>query len=101
MMWHDLLLNGFCAVCALAAFAIAVWSLASGAISDEGIDGIFLLLVCLLVGVTFSWIPLQAVRSGRWRQWMGAKEPKPAPPGQGKAASVAAGKSQEGASDAG
>ena len=101
-MWHDLLLNAFCAVCALVAFVIAVWSVASGAIADDGIDGIFLLLVCLLVAVTFSVIPMQAVRKGQWKQWIGRNKPKAAPAAaQGKAASAVAGKVQEKTSDAG
>jgi hypothetical protein len=100
MMWEDLLLHAFCAACALVAFVVAVWAVVSGAIADDGIDGIFLLLVCLLVAVTFAMIPAQAVRTGKWRHWFGRKGPTP-PVEPTKAASAVAGKPQERTSDAG
>jgi uncharacterized membrane protein len=61
-MWQDIILNVFCGICGLTAVGVAAWAVISGQISYQGIDGLFLLLVCLLIGLAFSVIPLQAVR---------------------------------------
>lgn len=93
-MWQDIILNAFCAVCGLAAIGIAAWAVVSGQIADQGIDGLFLLVVCLLIAFAFSVIPLQAVRKGLLKQMLSRRAPKPAGAEEPQT-TVAAGKSQE------
>jgi HEAT repeat protein len=44
-----------CLVITLGALTVAGWTLLSGALGDQGIDPLFLILVCLLMSVVFSW----------------------------------------------
>ncbi len=94
-MWHDILLAAFCAVCGLTAFGIAAWAVISGQIADQGVDGLFLLLVCLLIACTFSIIPLQAVRKGLLQRIVGRKVQRPAASQDPQASVTAPAKSRE------
>jgi glucan phosphoethanolaminetransferase (alkaline phosphatase superfamily) len=49
----------------LAAIAAAAWTAITGQIVRQGIDALFLILVCLLVAAAFAPIALQALREFR------------------------------------
>ncbi len=61
-MRQQLILTVLCGVMALGAAGVAVWALASGQVWEQGIDGPFLVIVCLLTALVFAPIPFQAVR---------------------------------------
>jgi hypothetical protein len=75
-MWQEILLSAFCGLCVLVALGVAGWAIVSGQIAEQGLDGIFLLLVCLLIGLAFSAIPLQTVRK-RLRERSGPRKTEP------------------------
>jgi hypothetical protein len=62
MKWQRTILNGFCAVVALAMLAAAAWAAITGQIGDTGVDGLFLVAVCLFLALLFAILPAQAVR---------------------------------------
>ena len=92
-MRETIILNVFCAICGLAALGMAAAAVISGQIGAEGLDGLFLVLVCLLIASAFFVIPLQAVRKGLLRELLSRRAPKPADTKEPKAAT--AGKSEE------
>lgn len=61
-MWEIVILNAVCLVLALVALGIALWAVLSGQLFETGVDGLFLVLVCLLIAVVFSVPPLVAIR---------------------------------------
>jgi hypothetical protein len=95
-MWQEILINAFCALCGLIALGVAAWALISGKIAEQGLDGLFLVLICLLIAFAFSIIPLHAVRKELLKRRASGKEPKAAKPDQQEAAPAVAGKSQGG-----
>ena len=56
-MWQEIILNVFCAICGLAALGVAAAAVISGQIAAEGIDGLFLVMVCLLIALLFFGDP--------------------------------------------
>jgi hypothetical protein len=56
------LVCGFCLVVALAALAIAGWTVVTGQIRQQGLDALFLILVCLLLAAAFVIVPFLAYR---------------------------------------
>lgn len=51
----------------LGALGVTAWALFTGVLTREGVDGLFLILVCLLIAFTFSLLPVQAIRRGLLR----------------------------------
>lgn len=82
-MREQLLVSVFCLVIALGGVILAAWLLIGGAVATQGIDPLFLALVCLLVALIFSVVPLQAYRQGLFRGLLArerhAAAPKPRP----------------------
>lgn len=73
---------GACALLALVCLAVAGWTLITGQVGGQGVDGLFLLLVALLLAAAFSIIPLQAVREGMLRELIRSRKKKaPTPAG--------------------
>jgi hypothetical protein len=75
-MKEIIMLNIVCLVLALGALGVAVWAVLSGQLFETGVDGLFLVLVCLLLAVIFSIIPLQAIRKGLLRELLRQRQPK-------------------------
>ena len=75
-VWELLVLNVVSFLIALGALGVAVWVLVSGQIQSQGIDGLFLLLVCLLIAVAFSLSPMQQIRRGVWRELLNRRKVK-------------------------
>ncbi len=64
MIWQRIALNALCLLLAFGALIGAAWALLTGQAGEQGIDGLFLVLVCLFMALLFSIIPLQAIRQG-------------------------------------
>lgn len=54
-------------VIALGALALAAWSIISGRAMEQGMDGLFLIIICLLTAVVFGLIPSKAIRQGAFK----------------------------------
>jgi hypothetical protein len=80
---ESLIVNVICAVFSLIALASVVWVLVTGRLGLEGLDALFLIVVALLIAAAFSWLPIQALREGKLKQWANARRPAaPAAPPQ-------------------
>ena len=73
-MKEQLVINAISLLIALGALAAAVWTLFTGKIGREGIDGLFLVLVCLFLAATFALLPVQALRKGLWKEFRKARK---------------------------
>ena len=62
MKWQPMVLNGFCAVVALVMLVAAAWAVIAGQIGDTGVDGLFLVAVCLFLALLFAILPAEALR---------------------------------------
>lgn len=94
MMWQEILANVVCVLVALGAVAAAAWSLISGRAAEQGIDGLFLIIVCLVFAALFSILPVQSLRSGALMRIVKGNKPLPAAKEEPEAAPAAAEKSQ-------
>lgn len=63
-MWQIVVINSLCLLIALAALGVAVWTVVAGQIQEQGIDALFLVLVCLVIAFAFSLTPARAIREG-------------------------------------
>ena len=57
-----------CALIALGSLATAVWVAVSGQIATQGLDALFLIVVCLVFALMFGIAPAQAIRKGQWKK---------------------------------
>ena len=73
VMWQALVLQIVCGAIALGSIATVAWVLFTGQIGKQGLDALFLLLVCLLFIAIF--IPL-AVPSRTWKKLAALKPRK-------------------------
>ena len=73
-MWQQVILTALCWVMLLGAAGVAAWALASGQVWEQGIDGLFLVIVCLLIALVFAPIPLEAVRRSSLRSLLRRKK---------------------------
>jgi hypothetical protein len=94
-MRQEIIVNSFCLLIALGCVGAAVWALVTGQIGEQGIDGLFLLIVCLTIALIFSFIPLQAARQGLLRDLLKRKRLKPGTENVGQAAPVTSQDPQE------
>lgn len=62
MTREDLLTTSVCLLLVVGALAVAAWALITGQVANEGLDGVFLLIVCATIALVFSVIPLRALR---------------------------------------
>lgn len=85
--------SAVCALLAVVSLAIAAWTLLTGQVSAQGVDGLFLILVCLLLAAAFSIPPLQAVREGLLEDFFRARKKEKTP--QSEPAEMAARNSSE------
>ncbi len=67
-MQERIISNAISLIIALGALVGAIWTLLSGQIQSQGVDGLFLFLVCLLMVVIFSWNPVRYIRRGEWKK---------------------------------
>jgi hypothetical protein len=78
-MWLEIFTNALCLILTLGALGVAGWALLSGKVMEQGIDGLFLLTICLVIALLFSIIPLQAIRrSSLWHLLKQLRKRKPA-----------------------
>ena len=67
-MWMVLVLQIVCGLIVLGSTATIGWILFTGQIGEQGLDALFLLLVCLLFIAMFLPIPLRAMPPGTWKK---------------------------------
>jgi hypothetical protein len=79
---ENVLLTATCIVIAAGSAAGALIALIRGEVGVDGLDGIFLVLVCLLFAAAFGMLVAQAVRQGTLKELLKARKPAPAPPKQ-------------------
>ena len=94
-MWQEIFANAVCLLVALGSVAAAAYYLVSGQAAEQGLDGLFLIIVCLVFALLFSILPIQSLRSGALMHLM--KKNKSAPAAKEEVrqtASAAAEKSQ-------
>ena len=85
---QQLFVNVVCSAIVAVALAAVVWTAVSGQLEAQGLDAIFLIAVCLLVAVVFSWVPVRAVRQAG-PGWLGKFKKRNVPAGEAaKAAPV-------------
>lgn len=66
-MREILIINAVCLLIAAGALGVAVWALITGQVEVQGIDGLFLIFLCLLIALAFSINPLYEFRKGALR----------------------------------
>ena len=93
-MWQELFADALCVLVALGSVAAAAYSLLSGRAAEQGVDGLFLIIVCLVFAALFSIIPAMSLRSGALAQFLKRNKPEPAAAEEPQAAPAAADKSQ-------
>jgi hypothetical protein len=67
-MWQALVLQIVCGLIAVGSMAAIAWILLTGQIGKQGLDALFLALVCLLFIAMFIPIPLRAVPARTWQK---------------------------------
>ena len=77
-MWQVIFANVVCLLVVLGSLAAAGYSLISGKASEQGIDGLFLVIVCLVFAALFSIIPMQSLRSGELMRVIKGNKPQAA-----------------------
>jgi len=77
-MWQEILANVLCVLVALGSVAAAGYSLISGRAAEQGLDGLFLIIVCLVFAALFSIIPAMSLRSGALAQLVKRNKPQSA-----------------------
>ncbi len=65
MARSQMVVVALCLVVVLCSFGVIVWALGTGQIRKQGIDALFLVIVCLTFAGAFSLIPLQAMRAAQ------------------------------------
>lgn len=77
---EQVVMIAICTLIALGALGVAAWTLLTGQIHGQGVDGLFLLLVCLSLAAAFSLPLLRVFPVARLRQWIEARrKPQAAP----------------------
>jgi hypothetical protein len=59
-----LVINGLCLLIAVGALGVVAWALITGQLETQGIDGLFLILMCLLIAFAFAVPPMKELRKG-------------------------------------
>jgi hypothetical protein len=90
--WQRIALNTLCLLLALVALTAVAWALITGQAGEQGVDGLFLVIVGLFIALLFSIIPLQAIRQGWLKEWLARRHATTA---EEKKARVAATPSRE------
>jgi uncharacterized membrane protein YfcA len=84
-MREQIAVAALCLIIGVGALGAAAWALITGQIGRQGLDALFLILVCLLIAVMFLPFPVQLLRQGKWRELLkrekskAAEETAPAP----------------------
>jgi hypothetical protein len=66
-MREQLILNVVSLAIIAVSLGIAVWAVISGQAMSEGLDGLFLVLFCLMCAAVFAIVPLKTIRQGSIR----------------------------------
>jgi hypothetical protein len=74
--WEIIVIHIVCLVLALGCLGVAGWAVVTGQLFKTGVDGLFLMLVCLLLALIFSIGPLQAIRQGLLKELLAQRKPK-------------------------
>lgn len=85
-MWQEIFEDVVCLTVVLGSIAAAGYSLITGRASEQGIDGLFLIIVCLVFVALFSIIPAMSLRSGALAQLLKRGKPDAAAKGEAPAA---------------
>jgi len=70
-----LIINALCLLIALGALGIALWAVISGQVMNQGLDGLFLVVICLFIAFAFILSPFRELRRGRWRELLKRSKP--------------------------
>ena len=72
-------------IAALGALAIAGWTVVSGGLRADGLDGLFLIAVSLFIAAAFLFVPFHAWRQGEFGAWtLRRKKESVGPAGQSR-----------------
>ena len=93
-MWQEIFADVLCLLVVLGSVAAAGYSLVSGRAAEQGIDGLFLIIICLTFAALFSIIPAMSLRSGALAQLLKRDKSEAPPKEEAKVAPAAADKSQ-------
>lgn len=61
-MWEQLITSVLCLMLVVGGVAAMVWALVTGQVGEQGIDGLFLILIALIVAGAFGSVLLGSVR---------------------------------------
>jgi hypothetical protein len=61
---EEIIMSIFSILVVILALGVAGWSLFSGGLEKEGIEALFIVVVCLATAAIFAVIPVQAIRKG-------------------------------------
>ncbi len=67
-MGQRIMISAFCLLVCGCGLAVSAWLIATGQITRQGIDALFLLAVALLMTSCFALIPVQEIRRGLVRE---------------------------------
>lgn len=73
-MWEQLTTSVLCLMLVIGAVAAVVWALVTGQVEEQGIDGLFLILIALIVAGAFGSVLLGSVRRGALRDLLPRKQ---------------------------
>ncbi len=73
-MKEQLIESAASALLALVALGVAAWALLSGQVRAQGVDGLFLIVICLLLAAAFSFVPFLAIREGLLRNILAVRK---------------------------
>ncbi len=93
-MWLEIASIALCLILVLGSLGAAAWALLTGKAMEQGVDGLFLVIICLLFAALFAIIPLQSIRSGALQHLLMSKPAKADDKEEPQSEPAAAGKSQ-------
>jgi hypothetical protein len=89
--WEDKALTTIYLLLSVGSLVAAIAVLVRGDLGETGLDGIFLLLVCLLFAAVFGLIGVQDIRRPLLERWRQLRRVRAGGPNSGKAEAPAAG----------
>ncbi len=93
-MWLEYTSHAQCFLLEPGSLGAAGQALLTGKAMEQGVDGLFLVIICLLFAALFAIIPLQSIRSGALQHLLMSKPAKADDKEEPQSEPAAAGKSQ-------
>jgi len=73
---EPLALTVVCALAGLASFAVALYLLIGGDIAEQGLDALFLLIVCLMFAASFGLVMAKTLRKAQLQEMLSPRHSK-------------------------